>query len=276
MKKTKDVFISYKRVDGATIAKELYDKLTEIGYSVFLDTEILQNGKYENAIRQRITASTDFLVIVTPSFTKDENVLWIKKEFEWALNSNSNVIPVYYVDPNSVSPVLEELKTYNGINTYNVGFDKMITELAGKLLTSNQDVTYKQDESKDDLTNIKDYLDRHTARAFMDLALGAEQDNEIADANNAFSLLAQESEYDIITCFWIILHKCLPLINEMTENASPKYKMVESLLRIIEDTLCGYSILIDEGKLDSANRFFPKLNDLLIKLIGGVCDGMLD
>jgi len=276
MKKTKDVFISYKRVDGSEKASELFRELTELGYSVFLDTEILQNGKYENAIHQRIDDSTDFIVIVTKSFADDSAVQWIKKELDWAIKSDSNIIPIYYAKPESVAESVAELNEYNGINAAALTIEEVVSGLAGNLLNSNQDLAYKEDKSKDEFTNIKDYMHRHTTRAFMELAIGSAQDGEINDSNYSLALLAQESDYDVISCMWILVYKCMQILSDFPETEDIKFETVKSFMSLVEDTLGKCAILIDEGKLDSANRYFPDLRSLLEKLIQVIKDGHMD
>lgn len=277
MRKTKDVFISYKRIDGETVAISLYNKLTEIGYSVFLDTEILQNGKYTEAIRERIVASTDFIVLVTPSFSNDDALSWIKKEYDWALESNSNIIPIYYTAHENISGLLNTINDYEGIDASEKDLDEIISILTGKLLIANQDITFKEDNSKDSVTNFIDYLERHSSKAFLEIALNCEYENEIDDSNQFLASLAKNSKYDIITCLWIVFHKCFATIKTIFDNNDPKLKIVQSLFDIIDDTLAQHAVLIDEGKLDSANRYFPELAKLLENtILPRIEEGMLD
>lgn len=267
MKKTKDIFISYKRSDGASIAEELYDAMMMAGYSVFLDKEILQSGKYEDTILQRIKESTDFIVIVTPSFQNDSEVDWILKEYLCAVESDCNIIPLYYIDPSSISSKIGSLNAYNGINAANVELVEVVSQLVDRLLLSDQDISYKRDESKEELDDFSDYMHRHTARAFVELVRGALQDGEICDANHSMAILAQETDYDVIACMWVLVFKCRQLIDSIPDDVSENFYMVKSMLSLVEDTLAQYAILIDEGKLDTANRFFPNLRNLLVNII---------
>ena len=42
-----DIFISYRRDGGDTLAQLIYDRLTDRGYSVFLDIESLRSGEIQ-------------------------------------------------------------------------------------------------------------------------------------------------------------------------------------------------------------------------------------
>ena len=45
-----DIFISYRRDGGDTLAQLIYDRLTDRGYSVFLDIESLRSGKFNEKL----------------------------------------------------------------------------------------------------------------------------------------------------------------------------------------------------------------------------------
>lgn len=276
MKKTKDIFISYKRSDGETHAKHLYKELISIGYSVFLDTEVLQNGKYENAIFERIKNSTDFIIIVTPDFANDASLLWIKKELNCAVKSNCNIIPIYYTNPENIGNSVHIINDYNGINACEKDYSTIISSLAGTFILSSQDITFKEDPQKDDVTNLKDYLHQHTTRAFMEIAIGAYDDGEVHDSNYSLALLAQESNYDVISCLWIIMFKCNQMLNCIPNESSSNLDFLKTLLSFVEDTLAACAILIDEGKLDTANRFLPECENLLVNIIDVIASDALD
>ena len=48
------IFISYRRCDGKTVAKFLYDYLTHMNYLVFRDEESAHNGRFDEAIYNAI------------------------------------------------------------------------------------------------------------------------------------------------------------------------------------------------------------------------------
>ena len=276
MKKTKDIFISYKRADGEGHAKRLYQLLIDAGYSVFLDTEVLQNGKYAEAIMERIRSTTDFIVIVTPSFSDETAVEWVKKELDQAIEAGCNVIPVYYAEPNTLAESIAYVNDYNGVNARIRDESGVLAQLVGTLLLSNQDISFKDDPQKDDETNLMDYMHRHSTRAFMEVAIGALRDGDVHGSNYSLALLADQSDYDVISCMWVFLFKCNQLISAVPDTAAPHMEFVKILMRMIEDVLAGCAVLTDEGKLDSANRYFPKERKLIQDVIELIASDGLD
>ena len=61
-----DVFISYRRDGGDTLAQLIYDRLTERGYRVFLDIESLRSGKFNEKLLEVISQCRDLVVILPP------------------------------------------------------------------------------------------------------------------------------------------------------------------------------------------------------------------
>lgn len=139
----------------------------------------------------------------------------------------------------------------------------------------NKDIL-KDSEISKELAEIKEYLHKHTTKAFMEFALGAFADGQMHDSNYSLALLAQESKYDVISCLWVIIFKCNQLLKSISSEASPKMDFMMSLMNMVEQILADYSILIDEGKLESANKFFPKAKNLLKDVIAAIEAGVLD
>lgn len=276
MKKTRDIFISYKRTDGKEYAKELYRSLVDVGYSVFLDTEILQSGKYEQAIMERIAASTDFIVILTKSLESDSASVWVKKEIDEAIDKGCNIIPIYYTAPSCLAKSIDYINEYNGINALECDEGAILARLVGTLLMSNQDISFKDDPEKDDETNLSDYLHRHTTRAFIELARGALDAGNIHDSNYSLAVLASQSGYDIMSCIWVLVFKCRQYIEMAPNDSAPHMELVKVIMRMVEDVLAGFAVLTDEGKLDSVNRFFDKEHDLIEKVIELIASDALD
>ena len=134
----------------------------------------------------------------------------------------------------------------------------------------------KDSEVAEDLAKIKEYLHKHTTKAFMEFALGAFADGQMHDSNYSLALLAQESKYDVISCLWVIIFKCNQLLQGISVELSPKMDLLMSLMRMVENILAKYSILIDEGKLETANRFFVKDKKILKDVIAAIEAGALD
>merc|ERR1719402_326021 len=63
--KTVDVFISYRRSNGSQLASLLKVHLQLRDYTVFLDVQGLEAGKFDNNLLQSIRSSKHFILICT-------------------------------------------------------------------------------------------------------------------------------------------------------------------------------------------------------------------
>ena len=107
LEKNIDIFISYRRANGAQLASLLKVHLELQKLSVFLDVSGLEAGKFDASLLQHIQQSRNFLLVCTPgAFERcrgdDEMKDWIHKEVACALNSECNIIPV--LDSNFIMP----------------------------------------------------------------------------------------------------------------------------------------------------------------------------
>ena len=91
----KTVFISYRRADEAW-AIAIYDKLTHLGFDVFIDISGLGGGRFESAILEHIANRAHFLLLLTKTALDrvDEPGDWLRREAEYAIERERNVIPV--------------------------------------------------------------------------------------------------------------------------------------------------------------------------------------
>jgi len=125
MKKTLDVFISYRRSNGSQLASLLKVYLESRQFSVFLDIDRLEAGKFDNNLLQSIKEARNFVLVLTSGALdrcKDdvEQKDWIHKEVACALNSCCNIIPVldnFKMPETADLPVsMRALTSYNGVN----------------------------------------------------------------------------------------------------------------------------------------------------------------
>ena len=102
-----DVFISYRRDDGAQYARILQLELEKRGYKVFLDYEELTDGVFGDNIKEAIKEAPIFLMVLTPKYLERsmESDSWVREEIELAIKNNKHFIPV---DPD---------RHFNGIPT---------------------------------------------------------------------------------------------------------------------------------------------------------------
>lgn len=64
--KSLDVFVSYRRSNGSQLASLLKVHLQLRGFTVFIDVERLEAGKFDNNLLQSIRRSKHFLLVLTP------------------------------------------------------------------------------------------------------------------------------------------------------------------------------------------------------------------
>ncbi|CAH0554540.1 unnamed protein product [Brassicogethes aeneus] len=111
MDKSLDVFVSYRRSNGSQLASLLKVHLQLRGFSVFIDVERLEAGKFDNNLLQSIQKAKHFLLVLTPKaldrcIGDEEKKDWVHREIVAALQSNCNIIPI--ID-NFSFPDLEQL-----------------------------------------------------------------------------------------------------------------------------------------------------------------------
>lgn len=67
MEKNLDVFVSYRRSNGSQLASLLKVHLQLRGFTVFIDVERLEAGKFDNNLLDSIRQAKHFLLVLTPS-----------------------------------------------------------------------------------------------------------------------------------------------------------------------------------------------------------------
>jgi len=137
-----DVFLSYRRDGGETMAILLRDRLTNKGYRVFLDIESLNAGSFNTQLLSVIEGCNDVVVICSKGaldrcINSDD---WVRAEIAHAFNHNKNVVPIMlrgFEWPSVLPEEIDKLRMQNGVvadrNEY---FDAAIDRLAEKFLLS--------------------------------------------------------------------------------------------------------------------------------------------
>jgi len=137
-----DVFLSYRRDGGETMAVLLHDRLVAKGYSVFLDIESLNSGSFNNKLLSVIENCTDVVVVCSKgSLDRCNNEGdWVRMEIAHALKNGKNVVPIFLRDfkwPDILPDDMEALRVQNGVNANSTEyFDAAVDRLAGKFLQS--------------------------------------------------------------------------------------------------------------------------------------------
>ena len=143
-----DIFISYRRENGAMTARLLYDRFTDMGLSVFLDLEELSSGRFDVALYNRIEESKNVVVILSPNSLNRcmNDGDWLRNEVVHAMKCNKNIVPFMlkgFSFPSALPDDMKGFPTYNAVKVSTEYLDASIEKLAS-LLT---DVVFENTDS---------------------------------------------------------------------------------------------------------------------------------
>lgn len=129
-----DIFISYRREGGDMLAHILYERLTEKGYTVFQDIEVLRSGKFNTELYEKIKSSKDILLILPPhALDRCENKSdWLRQEIECALENGKNIVPIMlrgFTWPETLPPSLEDVRYFNGLTASTEYFENFLDKI---------------------------------------------------------------------------------------------------------------------------------------------------
>ena len=137
-----DIFLSYRRDGGEAMAILLHDRLTQRGYTVFLDIENLNSGGFNTKLFDIIDNCKDFLLICSKDSLErcNNDDDWVRLEIVHALSKNKNIVPVMlrnFEFPEELPADIEAIRLQNGVNANNHEyFDAAVDRLAEKFLKS--------------------------------------------------------------------------------------------------------------------------------------------
>ncbi|XP_065137080.1 NAD(+) hydrolase SARM1 [Paramisgurnus dabryanus] len=119
-----DVFISYRRTTGSQLASLLKVHLQLRGFSVFIDVEKLEAGRFEEKLITSVQRARNFILVLSANALdkcmgdvamKD----WVHKEIVTALNGKKNIVPVIdnfvWPDPATLPEDMSTILKFNGI-----------------------------------------------------------------------------------------------------------------------------------------------------------------
>ncbi|CAH1713690.1 unnamed protein product [Aphis gossypii] len=124
MNKNLDVFISYRRSTGSQLASLLKVHLQLRGYSVFIDVERLEAGKFDNNLLQSIKQAKNFILVLTPKsldrcIGDNECKDWVHKEIVAAIQDQCNIIPIMdnfaWPEPETLPEDMQNVWKFNGV-----------------------------------------------------------------------------------------------------------------------------------------------------------------
>jgi hypothetical protein len=137
-----DVFLSYRRDGGETMAILLRDRLAAKGYRVFLDIESLNSGSFNKALFSVIERCTDVVLVCSKDCLErcKNDGDWVRLEIVYALERRKNIVPIMlrgFEWPDVLPDDIEELRMQNGVNANSHEyFDAAIDRLTDKFLKS--------------------------------------------------------------------------------------------------------------------------------------------
>ena len=138
MQEKYQIFISYRRDGGDSLARLLEYKLTDRGFKVFLDVESLRSGDFNKALFERIAECTIVLVVLPPhgldrcSDPKD----WVRLEIAHALKLEKTVIPIMmrnFKFPDILPEDIDALRHQQAIEANHEEFEAKIERLVSYL-----------------------------------------------------------------------------------------------------------------------------------------------
>ena len=137
------IFISYRREGGDSLARSLYERLNNHGYECFLDKETLGSGKFNTALYKQISECTDFLLILPPNgldrCSNSED--WVRLEIECAIEKHKNIIPIMMPDfefpkEENLPESLKDLPKYQSLSLNMDFFSEGVQKLEEKYFHS--------------------------------------------------------------------------------------------------------------------------------------------
>lgn len=133
-----DVFISYRRDGGDSLAMTIKNELKERGYRVFHDIESLRSGNFNKQLYNEIERSSKVVLILPPNALdrciNDPND-WVRLEIEHAIKCKKDIIPIMmrgFVFPDNLPSPLDQIKNFQGLeprmdHTFSASMDYLVT-----------------------------------------------------------------------------------------------------------------------------------------------------
>jgi len=129
-----DVFISYRRQGGATIARLIKAEFEKRSYRVFLDVADLDRGRFDRVISARIRQTPSFLMILSEGAlnSTSQPTDWLLQEVREAIHRRRNIVPLLlpgFHYPANLPPELESLRLLQSYEFNHTLFDGTVGKL---------------------------------------------------------------------------------------------------------------------------------------------------
>ncbi|XP_022916162.1 NAD(+) hydrolase sarm1 isoform X2 [Onthophagus taurus] len=165
MNKPLDVFVSYRRSNGSQLASLLKVHLQLRGFSVFIDVERLEAGKFDNNLLQSIQKAKHFLLVLTPNALERcvgdvEKKDWVHREIVAALQAQCNIIPIIdnfaWPETDVLPEDMRQVCHFNGVrwihDYQDACVDKLERFMRGEVNAKNDTSLSRVGMAKGDLT----------------------------------------------------------------------------------------------------------------------------
>lgn len=165
-----DVFISYRRKGGSTVASLIYDKLKSSGINAFFDSEELDAGDFGHAIKTHRDSAPNFILVVSEGlFDRCESKEdWVRQEIAGALEQEEQnkkvIIPIFVngVDgfPNTLPKDIERIGKFDALNLNHKDFNENFRKLLSRIKIERKErlvnafIAAHDHDDDDDLQNI--------------------------------------------------------------------------------------------------------------------------
>lgn len=115
-----DTFISYRRTGGSYYAVRVYDFLAFRNFRPFYDKTEMENGRFDEQIKNNITKALNFILILSKNALDRCTNLddWVRIEIELAIANNSNIIILQedaFCYPDELPESIQALRRYQAI-----------------------------------------------------------------------------------------------------------------------------------------------------------------
>jgi hypothetical protein len=128
-----DVFISYRRDQGAETARLIQLAMASKGLRVFLDVDEMRSGHFDEGLLYTIENTSNFIVVLSPGSLDrcSDPEDWLRREVEHAIKTDRNIVPIFmsgfrFPHPDDLPEHMRTLPKHNGVNYSHEYFDEMI------------------------------------------------------------------------------------------------------------------------------------------------------
>lgn len=141
MVKSVQVFISYRRQGGYTLARLVWQHLNRLGFCVFMDVEDLRSGPFDEALHRHVKSASDVILILSANGLDRcrHNNDWLRTEIGSALKQGKNIVPLLAQDFSwSIAELPEELSVLPRLQNVQVShdfFDASMNKLVDMLVS---------------------------------------------------------------------------------------------------------------------------------------------